>query len=647
MKYPQKVAKTDNGSVVVESIFTDEVIKKRDQEYETLSDKAFKFKYRDYLHTPAHITINGVRHEIQYNFCADTFCGSYGESQIRYNHLKSKPSRYKISNATSKSGRRVPVVVCNEIPEGTTSGTSISNTTLALSNWSIAEEIKRLIHINTLAPLVEGYEFHREECSVPEHTPEDNPKSFYRRGKSTSGSTKYQCKSCKKITNVLPEQKENFNYHQKRNAILLRLLMDLVNQMAVRRTCEDLGIGGKAYYHKMEELYIRCLDFNRRHEAEAMKDRGFNEIWLNTDAFVYNLNNIRKKGKGQEFKLTKEEKKLTTQIIASADMYSHYVFRADVAYDYSVSFDDITSDTLKYHCNHSASYCRKNDRFRYSYAPQPPRVIDKGSYESYYEDVTAFVSRQDYVDGCHVKPTYTAIAHYFLIRQMIPAEKWRIISDDDASIQTSIFRVFADKFKSDDAVYFTCRTDKELQGDDKRIEAFKARKALDKWAQDNGYTGGETYLARKKILEDITSKGFYDYKVINGTLVPVRGKNVVTHPLPRNNEGRRLLNLISKANFLTNMELANMVYNANNRAIDDFFEIIRRRVSVLERPLVSASPDGKSYIYANYNPKYAQMMVTILRTLHNFCWLQKGKTPAQRLGIADKKYELRDIVYFR
>ncbi|EEK70110.1 hypothetical protein bcere0007_55000 [Bacillus mycoides] len=53
--------------------------------------------------------------------------------------------------------------------------------------------------------------------------------------------------------------------------------------------------------------------------------------------------------------------------------------------------------------------------------------------------------------------------------------------------------------------------------------------------------------------------------------------------------------------------------------------------------------------------KYAQMALTILRTHYNFCMpftTKEGKkktvkTPAQRLGITDKVFDLKDIIYFR
>lgn len=64
-------------------------------------------------------------------------------------------------------------------------------------------------------------------------------------------------------------------------------------------------------------------------------------------------------------------------------------------------------------------------------------------------------------------------------------------------------------------------------------------------------------------------------------------------------------------------------------------------MSVVERALVTSRGDGKSYIYSNFNPWYAQMAITILRTYYNFCkpYKTKGKkTQAQRLGFADRVY---------
>lgn len=65
--------------------------------------------------------------------------------------------------------------------------------------------------------------------------------------------------------------------------------------------------------------------------------------------------------------------------------------------------------------------------------------------------------------------------------------------------------------------------------------------------------------------------------------------------------------------------MAKMILNVNDHATNFFIQQIRRKLSVLERPLTSARDEGKSYIYSNFNPKYVQMTLTILRTYYNFC----------------------------
>lgn len=57
----------------------------------------------------------------------------------------------------------------------------------------------------------------------------------------------------------------------------------------------------------------------------------------------------------------------------------------------------------------------------------------------------------------------------------------------------------------------------------------------------------------------------------------------------------------------------NILYNEMYINDDIYLYIninIRRRLYVLERPLVTARGNGKSYIYAKFNPKYVQYALT-------------------------------------
>ena len=134
--------------------------------------------------------------------------------------------------------------------------------------------------------------------------------------------------------------------------------------------------------------------------------------------------------------------------------------------------------------------------------------------------------------------------------------------------------------------------------------------------------------------------------------VTENANNPIEHPLPFIDEGRRFVNLENYHPYISNKELSEIILNVNLRTVDSGFQKIRRAINILERPLYSTN--GKSYIYSNYNPKYEHQLLTIFRTLYNFVWEQsyskKNKikmTPAQRVGLVDKKFDYKDIIYFR
>lgn len=133
--------------------------------------------------------------------------------------IKNKPYRYSLQGSKYKGGAKI--ISCNPIPIPTKiPKISLGCSTHTVSNWSVVEEIKRLIELQTVEDIEPHYIFHREGCSMEGITPFDEPSKFHNKGRSTGNSTKYQCKECKKNTNVLPTKRESTTYHQKRNDIL-------------------------------------------------------------------------------------------------------------------------------------------------------------------------------------------------------------------------------------------------------------------------------------------------------------------------------------------------------------------------------------------------------------------------------------------
>jgi len=92
------------------------------------------------------------------------------------------------------------------------------------------------------------------------------------------------------------------------------------------------------------------------------------------------------------------------------------------------------------------------------------------------------------------------------------------------------------------------------------------------------------------------------------------------------------------------------LYNkASLHAIGRFFMQVRRRLSLLERPISSsASPGRRWFGYGPYKPVMVGKLLDIFRVFYNFVEVGKNKqTPAMRLGLAKGKITVEDIVYYQ
>lgn len=94
-------------------------------------------------------------------------------------------------------------------------------------------------------------------------------------------------------------------------------------------------------------------------------------------------------------------------------------------------------------------------------------------------------------------------------------------------------------------------------------------------------------FAYQKLLSDLSTHNFFDYKIINGIEYPYKSKRPIKHPLPLKNESERYVNVISPLKNISDVDLANIIIQINNRAIDNYLQSIRRKLSILEIPLVT------------------------------------------------------------
>jgi len=92
--------------------------------------------------------------------------------------------------------------------------------------------------------------------------------------------------------------------------------------------------------------------------------------------------------------------------------------------------------------------------------------------------------------------------------------------------------------------------------------------------------------------------------------------------------------------------LANLYSKATLHGIDRFFMQVRRRLSLLERPISSANSGGRTWFgYNPYNPAMVGKVLDIFRVFYNYVEVGDDKqTPAMRLGLTTAPVAINDIV---
>ncbi|RBP04243.1 insertion element protein [Rossellomorea aquimaris] len=483
-------------------------LENRNKDYDVLTPRQFGTKYRGLSFMPIEFNLFQRSYLLQLNVCVNPYCKWQGLQQEKFHNLKGKPSRYKLTSPSPEQKQ----IQCNPDPIQTNPGVTLGCKTVALSNWSITEEIERLVRINSVKDDIPEYTFHKEGCTKQDCTPFNSPSLFYKQGKSEStGAQQWQCKTCRKKTTLQPTNAQSLTYKQKRSEINLLLTKLLLNKNPVNRTCEILGISKGTYYDKIRFIYRRCLEFLERHETQPLQNKEFKEMWINTDKLTYHLNNVRKKGMSKSKYRDLEDSVFPTHVVVSADVFSRYVFRSDVSYDWDISLDEINEDTIRYKDDHLGIYARKNARFsKNSFYPQPPSANDTQTKSEYKNELARIKNRTRYTDGLHVNSTYTTVAHHWMIKNLVHASEWRFVTDEDSSLITAIFRVFAKEFRLSDAHHFLCHTDKTKSRPQSHKEYLETVNELLEWGELNGYkTKSPNELALLKLEQLLQNHQFH------------------------------------------------------------------------------------------------------------------------------------------
>jgi hypothetical protein len=313
--------------------------------------------------------------------------------------------------------------------------------------------------------------------------------------------------------------------------------------------------------------------------------------------------------------------------VASADTATGYVFGLHLDYDPRYDVHDL--ELAAQACGDPA---RRPPFRRYARVFLPFETAPEQSDDPLPED-SRLPSR-----GVRVHSPYTIYAHFFYLKSLLAgASNLHFYLDRDPGLHGGCFAAFGPEVRQGAVEAFWVRIDKSLTVDEKKLRLAASEAALAKAAAALP-SKRRIDVAKHVLLESIKAPEYRALPVL---------KRWVPHPMPNMGEPAKMMCYLSDRGDLDPKVLADYLLDVRMNALDRFFMQVRRRLSVLERPIASPSSNRRWHGYAVYNPTVVMRLLEIFRVTYNVALVgEDGKTPAMRLGLANRPMTLKDIIEY-
>jgi transposase-like protein len=565
---------------------------------------------------------------IQVNFCKNPHCENYGTPAAQTTGRGAQRDRYAVVSA----GRQYPVLKCHTCGEYPP----------LKSNQSIAEERERLgIYLGVPPePSCPGVDCANHGVGVTTGSP--HYRSY---GATKSGSRRYRCNACTKTFSVGSSTVRQKQPHK--NRLIFQLLM---NKSPFRRICEIADIAPGTLYPKLNFLHRQCLAFVGHRERRLLHGLSIPRLYIGVDRQDYIVNWTQREDK-RNVRLT---------AVGSADNATRYVFGMHLNFDPDMKSSVIEHEAAALGDPEVQMPFRRHARLwlasNYAAAQQRGKNALSGtdgtlngavaaSYKDaeFRSDVEVFEEPERTTQlpntGMQVHAEYTLYGHCFLLRDLSRgAEKVRLFLDQDSGMRAAALGAFAERVTDRTADAFYVRINKDMTVDERKhaLKESRARfRALQKEYPALDRQALQLFVI-KEALADMAVIGHWKDRWLR-------------HPFPSMNEPEKAVCYLTDYDDYDDDHLAWLYNKASLRAIDAFFMQVRRRLSLLERPIATASNNRRAWHgYSAYNPRSIVKLLEMFRVFYNYVLVGTDKqTPAMRLGLAKGRVSLEDIVYFQ
>lgn len=507
------------------------------------------------------------------------------------------------------------------------------------SNLAIYEELMRMSNYLSDNPPITC-----PNISCPNHNVDISiPKHYYSFGRTNSGSQRYRCRLCNKTFAVGRATTGQKKPHK--NALVFRLLM---NKMPFKRICETAGINMDTLYWKIDFLHKQCLAFAADRERKLLSDMPIKRLYVGVDRQTYMINWAR----------AVDKRNVILHAVETADNETGYVFGLHLNFDPTLDSSEVEMDaeafgdyTVKVPFRRYARVWLSNDyyealkrnirdRNRETYGTLPEEIVQTYDAALEREDIEVFegkdLTTRLPAKGMQVHAEYTLYGHFFFLKQLFGGvEKIRFFLDQDSGMRAACFGAFADEIKEHRCDAFYVRINNDLTINEKRQMMAAVKK---QWkVQKTLYPSLSDSKLKLLLIKEHMAQVMYFGKWQDKWLY---------HPFPNMGEPEKALCYLTDVHGYDEDHKAWLYNKASLHAIDRFFMQVRRRLSLLERPVATSSSSGRKWHgYAAYNPAMIIKLLDIFRTFYNFVEIGKDKeTPAMRLGLAKGKVSMDDIV---
>lgn len=496
-----------------------------------------------------------------------------------------------------------------------------SETFTIKSNRTVAEEAQRLL----AEALGNGPTCPSPRCAN-HRAPVEQEGAYQRFGETRSGSRRYRCKACRRTFSV----QRRALARQKRRDVNFAVCQHLVNSTHMRRLCAIVGIGPQLLYDKIGFLDRQCRAVAQAHEAALFAGRApLPRLYLGVDRQEYTFN----------WGTQHDRRNVVLRAVASADNDTGYVFGMHLDFDSSLEPGDIELQARE--CN-DYDLDQPHRRFARLWLEEDReqafagRVASTGASDSDPIDLDREWKAPP--GGMQVRSEYVVYGHFLMLRKMIGhADKIRFFMDQDPGMRPACMYAFGDLIRERRADAFFVRIEKDMTQKARSTALSRAAAAI-RAVQERMPDVSEHEIVRRLVTAQIS-------KV---KAVPRWSARWVDHPLPDMGEPRKAVVHLTDLGGYEDDHLANLYLKASLRGVDRYFMQVRRRIATLERPIATASAGARNwYGYSAYSPRVTDSLMRIFRVTYNYVLVGRdGKTPAMRVGLANKPLSFRRVITF-